>query len=99
VETGEPNEADSVAVLFSTRFEWEIHKDLDFDLEYRLQLVPDTLGDSSNTRATFSMDLWGDLDLDVTGTWDRVGSPERDAGGARPKSDDFRLLVGVGWDF
>ena len=41
----------------------------------------------------------GDIDLDITFQWDRIGSPQKDASGNVPDSDDFRMSVGLGWDF
>ena len=49
--------------------------------------------------ATLSIDLYNDLDLDVTLQWDRINDPQAQASGAIPDEDDFRLTVGVGWEF
>ncbi len=43
--------------------------------------------------------MWGDLDLDITLQWDRIGNPQPDASGNTPEKDDFRLGVGFGWSF
>jgi hypothetical protein len=47
----------------------------------------------------FSLDVWKDLDVDISLSWDRVTSPESRRDGTEPKSDDLRLSVGIGWEF
>ncbi len=73
---------------------------MDLILEYKIDVGLSDLNDTNHHAvATVSVDMTKVLDLDVTFIWDRVGKPERDADGDTPEKDDFRLLVGVGFDF
>ena len=91
---------EDAAVLFSSELSFEFPRDIDFDLDYRLQLVATDLGKTNhNTSAVLSFEIWGPLDLDVGAYWDRIEKPERDSDGDRPKSDDFRLTVGLSLEF
>lgn len=46
-----------------------------------------------------SVDLVGDLDLDIAFVWDRVNRPAADSGGDVPEKDDYRTTIGLGWSF
>jgi hypothetical protein len=48
---------------------------------------------------TLSTDLIRNIDFDVSLVWDRTESPPRDAFGEIPEKDDFRLMVGIGFEF
>ena len=45
------------------------------------------------------MDLFWGLDLDVRWVWNHIDDPEADSDGDRPKKDDYRVEVGLSWDF
>ncbi|MFG0284164.1 MAG: hypothetical protein ACF8R7_07045, partial [Phycisphaerales bacterium JB039] len=73
--------------------------DLDLGLEFDITVpVPET--QSYNLRAAFvsALDLWSDLDLDVQFIWTRINQPVA-SGGETPVKDDFRLYIGLGWEF
>ena len=91
--------ASEVAALLGTEIDFDFET-FDWDNQYRIQLVPTDFGQTSHhLESVLSFDIWGPLDLDVTFVWDRINSPEPDAGGVRPESDDVRLSVGLGLDF
>jgi hypothetical protein len=48
---------------------------------------------------SLSMDLIGDVDLDVSLIWDRTQKPQERTDNSLPEKDDFHLLVSVGYDF
>ena len=100
VEAGEDRTEETATAIASTRFDIELTKTLDLILEYKIDVGLSDLNDTNHHAvATVSVDMTKVLDLDVTFIWDRVGKPERDADGDTPEKDDFRLLVGVGFDF
>ena len=69
-------------------------------VDYGAQIgVPDTQDTNQHLATTLSLDLFKNLDLDVTFVWDRVGLPRPDSDGDFPERDDYRLSVGVSWDF
>jgi putative salt-induced outer membrane protein YdiY len=91
---------EDAAGIFTSELSLDFPHDIDFDLDYVLQLVVTDLGKTNhNTSAILSFEIWDPLDLDVGAYWDRVESPEKDNDGSRPKKDDFRLTVGLSLDF
>ena len=46
-----------------------------------------------------STDLVGDLDLDFTVVWDRTEKPQQRADGTFPEQDDYRVIIGLGYEF
>ena len=88
------------AVLFSTELSLDLPRDIDFDLKYALQLLVTDLGRTSHsTSGILSFEIWEPIDLDIGAYWDRIEEPERDGDGSRPKSNDFRLTVGLSVEF
>ena len=88
------------AVLSSAELALDLPRDLDLDLRYALQLLVTDIGRTSHsTSAVLSFEVWDPIDLDVGAYWDRIEQPERDGNGDRPKSDDFRLTVGLSVEF
>ncbi|MEM1449956.1 MAG: DUF481 domain-containing protein [Planctomycetota bacterium] len=97
---GEEREETTGAVLASSNYSWDITSDVEFTFDYSITApVPETDRYNHNFVMQFSVDLLGDLDLDVTFIWDRVNKPQLDADGNLPEADDFRTTVGLGWSF
>ena len=46
-----------------------------------------------------SSDLFGDLDLDISLEWNRTQNPKAAEDGSIPEQDDFRLQVGLSYEF
>ncbi len=97
--TGQDDHEEAFVGLLGTTIENKITKHIDFDVEYKLQA---SLNKDNNlyhhTSAILSVELTGNLDLDVTFTWDRNSKPKSAADGKIPKKDDYRLSVGLGFD-
>jgi hypothetical protein len=75
-------------------------REIDLALRYALQLLVTDIGRTAHsTSAILSFEVWNPIDLDVGADWDRIEEPERDDAGARPKSDYFRLTVGLSVEF
>lgn len=88
------------ALLASTDLSLDLPRDLDLDLRYALQLLVTDLGRTAHsTSAILSFEVWDPIDLDVGFYWDRIEKPEPDSDGDTPKSDDFRLTVGLSVEF
>jgi hypothetical protein len=99
-EPGEPSHEDTAALLFGSRFEWEATKKVDLGIEFNLTMpMPEQSDYSFRAVLWTEVDVWGDLDLDVRLTWDRFNDPSKSSDGTQPDADDFRLYVGVGWEF
>lgn len=100
VQAGASKEDSQFVFIFGTEYAWEATSRIDVGLSYSLTMpVPEA--DAFTFRATvFSeIDLWKDFDLDVRFTWDRVNSPVIEADGSRPEEDEYRLFVGIGYEF
>ena len=48
--------------------------------------------------STISTDLIDNFDLDISFIWDRIQNPQQRADGSTPEKDDFRLMIGLGYD-
>ncbi len=100
VEPGEPETQESAALIAGTSVDMDLTEKVELYAEYRVQAALNSdVGTNQHAKATVSVDLVGELDLDVTVIWDRVGKPVADADGVVPKNDDYRMQVGLGWSF
>jgi putative salt-induced outer membrane protein YdiY len=100
VEPGADESEWTLAGLLGTGFESELTDKIDLTMSYTAQIgIPDTNDTNQNAEITFSIDLVGELDLNVSFFWDRVGRPAATASGEVPEKDDFRLVLGLGWEF
>jgi putative salt-induced outer membrane protein YdiY len=100
VEAGEEPEQSSAALLLGTALSADLTKRTEVLFEYRSQLAfSGDIGDSSHLSTTLSVDVVGDLDLDVTFIWDHNSKPATNVDGETPKPDGLRLEVGFGWSF
>jgi hypothetical protein len=88
------------ALILGTGLEWDITKDMDFDVSYNSQVgVPDLKDTTHHAQALLSIDVFGEhLNLNANLTWDRIESPQANAEGVVPKRDDFRMGLGFGLD-
>ena len=99
VEPGKDSSVGGAAILGATQLDWELTAKLDFALQYNTTIGLDKdMGITQHALARLSFDVWKDLDLDISLTWDRVGSAQRTSAGDEPNADDLRLYVGVGWE-
>jgi hypothetical protein len=99
-QPGEPSEKSTAALVFGSRFDWEITRRIELSLGYRGQYTSQKVGETTHhTVTTLSFDLTRRFDLDVSFVWDRIAQPKVGSDGVQPKSDDFRLVVGLGVDF
>jgi len=97
---GQSKQDDTGAFLVGTTLNWEASEKVDVVFRYDITVpVPET--DAFNFRADLrvEVEVYGDLDLDVGFIWDRINEPRPDAQGFVPEPDDFRVFVGLGWEF
>jgi putative salt-induced outer membrane protein YdiY len=99
-QQGEPTEKGVGALVFGSRFEWDITRRIELILEYRGQYTRKEVGETAHhSVATLSLELTKRFDLDVSLIWDRIAQPKVGSDGVQPKPDDFRLVLGLGVDF
>jgi putative salt-induced outer membrane protein YdiY len=97
---GADRDRTTAAIIMGMDFETDPTERLEWDGEFKVQLgVPDTSETNYHALTTISVDVWGDLDLDLTFVWDRNQSPSTRPDGTVPKQNDYRLSAGIGWDF
>lgn len=100
IEGGGDPRSDTGTLSIGTHSEWDITSSVEWTTDLNVQVgIPDTQDTNVNFFTQLSVDLIGDLDLDVGLTWNRIGQPVSGAGGTEPVPDDLRLSVGLGWDF
>lgn len=96
----EPDSESLANLLVGTSVESDLTKKLELTFDYSAQIGIENVRDTNqNATLVFSFDVWKDLDFDLTFVWNRVGLPAPDEDGNIPDQDDFRLSVGLGWEF
>ena len=99
VEQGELEEKTG-AIWAGTTYNNELTEDIDYTLDYRFLLVKPEAGRYTHHFLTgLSIDSVGPLDFDISFVWDRVQQPRPDESGVVPRKDDYRLILGLGFDF
>jgi hypothetical protein len=87
-------------VAFTTLFDTEITSWIDFDVNYSFYLVDKDAGTyTHHFVSSVETDLIGNIDFDISFVWDRIEDPQPASDGSVPEQNDFRLIVGLGWDF
>jgi hypothetical protein len=99
VQAGEPLEDTTATVVLSTRFDTELNSIVDLKGTYVVTLGDKKTGNyTHHSLLTIETELTDKLDFDVTMVWDRVKSPVQAEDGSFPEQDDFRILIGLGYD-
>jgi hypothetical protein len=100
VEAGEDEGNVSPTLTLGTYFDTELTKRLDYELRYNVRIVDEQNGQLiQNLVTTLSSDITGNLDLDLTLTWDRTENPQPRENGDVPDQDDFRFTVAIAYEF
>jgi Protein of unknown function, DUF481 len=100
VKDGESDNEDSLGLTLGTDFTFEISSDIDYDASYNVQVIDEASGGNIHHFQTgLEIDLTNDFDLDLTFYADRTENPKEDSEGQVPEKNDFRLVVGLGYDF
>ena len=97
---GQDTRENTAALTLGTRAEWKILSWLEFDGNYRAQIVDEASGTYNHHMVvSFEFSITKLLDFDVSWIWDRIENPRSGADGITPKSDDFRAAVGLSFEF
>jgi putative salt-induced outer membrane protein YdiY len=100
VEEGGSDKEKTGALWAGTVYKNELTKDIDYTLDYRFLIVKPEAGRYTHHFLTsLSVDAFGPIDFDISFVWDRVQQPRPDSAGLVPKKDDYRLILGLGFDF
>jgi hypothetical protein len=100
VEPGQPSSSTSPALSIGTSFDTELSSWMDYLFSFTATFVDEDSGSyQHHLLTTLSSDLAGNFDIDISFVWDRTQSPPPLADGTFPEQDDFRLLVGLSYEF
>jgi len=100
VEEGTSDTEGSWAFSIGTDYETAITKWLDFTYDYSAQITSEAAGRYNHHMVgSLEFDLVGSLELDLSLVWDRIESPKQNADGTFPEKDDYRLILGLTYDF
>jgi len=100
VEEGESTRTESPSLSFGTDFETELTSWMDYILSFQMSFVDEASGSyNHHLLTTVSTDLFWNFDFDVSLVWDRVQEPPPDAAGDKPERDDYRMMIGISFDF
>ncbi len=99
VQPGQSLEDSALTLILSTKFDTEINSKVDLEGSYTATLGDDKIGNySHHSILTVETELTENLDLDTSLVWDRTRQPVAVANGNIPEKDDFRFLIGLGYD-
>ena len=97
---GEPNSADTPALVLATNYDNELTGWMDYFFTFQFSVINEESGSYNHHLKTgFEFELFGDFDLDISWVWDRIQDPKQNADGNFPEQDDFRTIVAVGYSF
>lgn len=100
VEAGQESSSTSPALSIGTHFDTELTSWMDYEFSFTATFVDEDSGSYQHHLLTaLSSDLSGNFDIDITLVWDRTESPPPLEDGSVPEQDDFRLLVGISYEF
>jgi putative salt-induced outer membrane protein YdiY len=88
------------ALVVSTTTDWDITKWLEFDGQYRFQIVNEESGSyNHHLLASFETEITKRIDFDVSWIWDRIKKPRQNSNGSFPEQNDIRTTVGLTFEF
>ncbi|MEJ2515645.1 MAG: DUF481 domain-containing protein [Gammaproteobacteria bacterium] len=100
VEPGEDGTEDSFAAVAGTKFDHELTDWIDVFYDYRFQVTSSRNGKyNHHMTGGLEIELTDQLDLEFSIVWDRIEDPQPDEDGVIPEKDDWRYIVGLGWEF
>jgi hypothetical protein len=100
VEAGQSTNSTSPALSVGTSFETELTSWMDYIFDFQATFLDDASGAyQHHLLTTLSTDLIGNFDLDVSFVWDRTQKPQPRADLSIPERDDYRIMIGVGYEF
>jgi hypothetical protein len=100
VQPGQPLEDSTFTFILSTRFNSKLNSKVDLEGSYIATLGDEETGNySHHSIFTVKNELIDEFYLDVSFAWDRTRRPVKNADGIVPEQDDFKLLVGLRYDY
>lgn len=98
-EVGGDSDA-GAALSFSTLLEYQINSRIDFTFDYQMQFVSEKSGSNThNLKTGFEFEFIDDLDIELFFYLDRIANPVEPSTGVTPESNDYSLVLSVGYKF
>ena len=99
-DSTEENDQQSGVVALGTLFDYRISSRIDYLFDYQIQFVEEDSGKrNSHLKTGFEFEFSNDFELDVLFYLDRVAEPVASINTAVPKTNDYRLVFSLGYDF
>jgi hypothetical protein len=100
VEPGLSDSEGSWALSAGTVYSTDFTNRIEFDYDYQFQLTSKEAGTyNHHMTAGLSFELTSLLDFDVSVVWDRIREPKANSDGTIPEPDDFRVSLGIRYEF
>ena len=100
VQPGQSAEDSTITLVLTTRFNSKVNSKVDVEGSYIATLGDEATGNySHHSMFTVKTELIDEFYLDVSFAWDRTRRPVENADGLIPEQDDFKLLVGLRYDY
>ncbi len=99
VQAGTDPADKTLTLALGTNFDTELNSIVDLEGLYSVSLGDNETGNyTHHALLTIETELTDKLDFDVTAVWDYVRSPVADENNNTPESNDFRIMIGLGYD-
>ena len=100
VQPGENIEETTPALVIGTDYEIELTKKLDFIYGYSTTWGnKESGGYTHHMVTTFESEITGSFDFDISFVWDHVSNPTPAEDGTIPFPDDYRMTLGISYEF
>jgi putative salt-induced outer membrane protein YdiY len=98
--TAEEKDQQSGVVAIGTLLDYQVSSRIDYTFDYQLQFVEEHSGKrNSHLKTGLEFELSNDFQLDIIFYLDRVAEPVASINTVPPKSNDYRLVFSLGYDF
>ena len=100
VQAGENIEETTPAIVVGTNYDIELTRKLDFIFNYSTTWGNKASGGyTHHIITTFESEITGSFDFDISFVWDHISNPTAADDGTIPFKDDYRLTLGVSYEF
>jgi len=98
--TTEEQDQKSGVIALGTLLDYRVSSRIDYIFEYQIQFVEENSGKrNSHLKTGLEFEFSNDFELDVIFYLDRVAEPVASINTTPPKSNDYRLVFSLGYDF
>jgi hypothetical protein len=100
VQPGQAPEENTLTLFLTTRFNSRLNSMVNLEGFFTATLGDESTGNyTHHSMFTVKTELKDELYLDLSFAWDRTRQPVENADGIIPEQDDFKILVGLRYDY